>query len=120
MILVRAFIFATAWAYLACAFYTMLGRPPMVDVAIQLQNAFYLCAFAVFLYVYYNPSVWILNLLLGVLYGFAAMGSFIGYPQRWAAYWKDDPEKGSAAGQIGMALWDLALAVAFLSLEIRF
>jgi len=116
MSLVRTFIFATAWAYLACAFYTKLGKPPMIDVAIQVQVAFYLCAFGVFLYVSYYPYIMTLNLLLGVLYGFGAMGSFIGFPQRWSAYWRDDPEKGSAAGQIGMALWDLALAIAFLSL----
>ena len=116
MILIRAFIFATAWAYLACAFYTMLGRSPLVDVAIRIQMVFYLCAFGVFIYVVYNSGIWILNLLLGVLYGFAAMGSFIGFPQRWATYWKTDSDAGSGAAQIGMALWDLALAVAFLSL----
>ena len=116
MNLVCAFIFATAWAYLACAVYTALGKPPMVDVDTRIQGVFYLFAFAVILYVYYNPGVWILNILLGIFYGFSAAGSFIGYPQRWAAYWKDDPEEGSAAGQIGMAYWDLALAVAFLSL----
>ncbi len=116
MILVRAFIFATAWAYLACAFYTILGKPPMVGVAIRIQLAIYLCAFVVFLYVSYYPYIMILNLLLGVLYGFAAIGSFIGFPQRWSAYWKNNPEEGSDAGQIGMAIWDLALAVAFLSL----
>ena len=116
MNLVCAFIAATAWAYLACAFYTALGKPPLVGVDVRLQTAFYICAFGVFLYVSYNPGVWILNLLLGAVYGFGALGSFIGYPQRWAAYWKEDPEEGSAAGQIGMAFWDLALAGAFLSL----
>ncbi len=113
--LVSAFIFATAWAYLACAVYTALGRPPLVGIDTRLQTAFYLCAFAVFLYVSYNPSVWILNLFLGVCYSFACVASFIGL-QRWAAYWKDDPEAGSAAGQIEMAFWDLVLAVVFLSL----
>jgi len=116
MNLVCAFIAATALAYLACAIYTALGKPPLVGIDNRLQGVFYLCAFAVFLYVYYNPSVWILNVLLGVFYGFGALGSFIGYPQRWAAYWKDNPEDGSASGQIGMSLWDLALAVVFLSL----
>lgn len=116
MILIRAFIFSTAWAYLACAFYALLRRPPLVDIDTRLQIAFYLCAFGVFLYVSYNQDVWVLNLLLGVLYGFFAVGSFIGYPQRWATYWKTDPAEGSDAGQIGMAFWDLALAVAFISL----
>lgn len=116
MNLVCAFIAVTALAYLACAIYTMLGKPPMVDINVRLQLVFYLCAFGLFLYVSYNPGVRILNRILVVLYSFGAMGSFIGYPQRWTAYWKDDPEEGSAAGQIGMAFWDLALAVAFLSL----
>lgn len=116
MNLVLAFIFATAWAYLACLIYTLLGKPPLVNIDTRLQVTFYLCAFGVFLYVSYYPYIMILNLLLGVLYGFTTIGSFIGWPQRWAAYWKENPEKGSDAGQIGMALWDLALSVAFLSL----
>ena len=116
MRLVLAFIFATAWAYLACAVYTMMGRPPLIGIDRLSQMMFYLGAFGVFLYVSYNPGIWILNLLLGALYSLFAVGSFIGYPQRWAAYWKDDPEDGSDAGQIGMACWDLAVAVAFLSL----
>jgi len=111
-----AFIEATAFAYLACAVYKALGKPPLVGIDTRLQGAFYLGLFAILLYVSYNPGIWILNVLLGVFYGFGAVGSFIGYPQRWAAYWKDDPEEGSAAGQIGMAFWDLVLAVAFLSL----
>ena len=116
MNLVLAFISATAWAYLACAIYTMMGRPPLIGIDRWSQTAFYLCAFGVFLYVSYNPGIYILNLLLGVLYGFFAVGSFIGFPQKWAAYWRNDPAKGSDAAQIGMAFWDLAVAVAFLSL----
>ena len=114
--LVLAFIFATAWAYLACVVYTVLGRPALIGIDIRIQTAFYLGAFGVFLYVFYNPNIWVLNQLLGGLYGIFAMGSFIGYPQRWAAYWKNDPKEGCGAGQIGMAFWDLVLAVAFLSL----
>jgi len=116
MNLVCAFIAATALAYLACAVYTALGKPPMVEVDVRVQMVFYLFAFAVFLYVSYNPRVRILNCILGVFYGFGAVGSFIGYPQRWSAYWKDDPEGGNAAGQTFMSAWDLALAVIFLSL----
>jgi len=114
--LVLAFIFATAWAYLACAVYTAIGRSPLVDIDTWLQAFFYLCCFGIFIYVAYNPGIWLLNLLLGILYCFLAMGSFIGYPQRWSSYWKPNSAESSSAAQIGMALWDLALAVAFISL----
>ena len=114
--LVLAFIFATAWAYLACVVYTVLGRPALIGIDIRIQTAFYLGAFGLFLYVFYNPNIWVLNQLLGGLYGILSMGSFIGYPQRWAVYWRNDSEEGCGAGQIGMAFWDLVLAVAFLSL----
>lgn len=116
MKLVSAFIVATALTYLASAIYAVLGRPPLIDINVRFQIVFYLCAFAVFVYVHDNPGVWILNMLLGVFYAFGTVASFIGYPQMWAAYWKDNPKEGSAAGQIGMALYDLVLAVVFLSL----
>jgi len=115
MNLVCAFIFATAFAYLACAVYTVLGKPALVGWDKRLQGVFYLGLFAFLLYVSQNPGIWILNLILGIFYAFGTVASFIGL-QRWAAYWKDDPEKGSAVLQIGMSLWDLVLAVAFLSL----
>jgi len=115
MKLVCAFIAATALTYLACAIYTALGRPPLVGIDDRTQGVFYLCASAVFLYVYYNPGVWILNLILGFFYGFATVASFTGL-QRWMAYWKPNPAEGSGTAQIGMALWDLTLAVAFLYL----
>jgi len=113
--LVCAFIEATAWAYLACAVYTFLGKPVLVSRDTRLQGAVYLGLFAVLLYVSQNLGIRILNTILGIFYVFSTVASFIGL-QRWAAYWKDDPEEGSAAGQIGMAYWDLALAVAFLSI----
>ncbi len=112
MNLVSAFIVATAFAYLAAVIYVALGKPAMVDVPTRLQGAFFLILFAVLLYVYNNPSIWILNGLLGVFYSFATVASFTGI-QKWMAYWKDDPKKGSGALQIGMAYWDLALAVSF-------
>lgn len=114
--LICAFIEATAWAYLACAVYMVLGKPALVGIDTRLQGAFYLFLFAVLLYVSHNPGIWILNKGLGIFYAFGAVGSFIGYPQVWMAYWKKDPEKGSDAAQIGMANWDLPLAVAFLYL----
>ena len=116
MNLICAFIAATALAYLACAVYTAMGKPPLIGIDTRIQTVFYLCAFGVLLYVSQNPSITVLNLLLGVFYAFGAVGSFIGYPQRWAAYWKENPEEGSDAGQAFMSAWDLALAVAFLFL----
>ena len=114
MNLVLAFIFATAWAYLACAVYTVLGKPPLVGIDTRLQGVFYLLAFSVLFYVSQNPGIWILNKALGIFYAFATVASFTGI-QKWATYWKDDPSKGSGALQIGMSFWDLALAVYFLS-----
>lgn len=116
MKLINAFILATAWSYLACAIFTLLGKPPMVNVSTRLQLIFYLGAFSVFSYVSVVPANRFLNLFLGGLYGFAAMGSFIGWPQKWSAYWTLNPEEGSAPQQVMMATWDLAVAVAFLSL----
>lgn len=108
-----AFTLATAFSYLAAAVYAALGKPAMVDFPTRLQGAFYFGLFVVLLYVSYNPGIWILNLILGVFYSFATVASFTGL-QKWMAYWKDDPKKGSGALQVGMAYWDLALAVDFL------
>jgi len=116
MNLICAFIFATAWAYLACAVYTALGKPPLVGIDTRLQGIFYLILFTILLYVSYNPGIRLLNLILGVFYSFATVASFTGI-QKWMAYWKDDPKKGSGALQIGMTYWDLALAVDFLYLN---
>ena len=116
MNLVSSFKLATAFAYLAATFYTVLGKPAMVDVPTRLQGAFYFGLFAVLIYVSYNPGIRLLNLILGVFYSFATVASFTGL-QRWMAYWKDDPKKGSGVLQIGMAIWDLRLAVAFLYLN---
>lgn len=113
---IYAFLTATAYAYLACAVYTILGKPALKDISNSIQVAFYFAAFSVFLIVSSLPCPQIVYRVLGVIYGVAAMGSFIGYPQRWMAYWLPNPEKGSAAGQVGMAFWDLAISVACLML----
>ena len=113
---INAFLAATAYAYLACAVYTVLNRPPLRDMSKTSQLVFYLAACGVFLSITVFPCPFAVYYVLGVLYGFAALGSFIGYPQRWMAYWLPDPMKGSAAGQIGMAAWDLAIAVACFTL----
>ena len=113
---IDAFLTATAYAYLACAVYTLLGKPALRDMSENSQLVFYLAAFCVFLSVPSMSLPSIVYHVLGVFYGFAALGSFIGYPQRWVAYWLPDPMVGSAAGQIGMAMWDLAISVACLML----
>lgn len=112
----NAFLLATAFAYLACIVYTIQGKPPLVGVSEEVQMAFYLIAFGVltFATMYTFPS-W-LNLVLGVVYSFGCAGSFIGWPQRWKAYWTFTPDLGSAAQQVMMAMWDLALAVCFFTL----
>jgi len=69
----------------------------------------------VFVFVSINPLVNWLNSLLGVAYSFACVASFTGV-QKWKAYWTSAPNMGSAAGQIGMAAWDLALAICFFTL----
>lgn len=116
MQLINAFLGATAFAYLACFIYTIMGKPPLVGVSDITQMAFYGIAFVVFSFVSLNPGIIELNLFLGVCYSFACVGSFIGWPQRWKAYWTSAPNMGSAAGQIGMAVWDLAIAVCFFIL----
>lgn len=116
MILIKAFLMATAFAYAACYAYTLRGRPPLVGIGRSIQAFSYFAVSLIFVLVCLFPHPWFVDYLLGGVYGFAAMGSFIGWPQRWAAYWKLDPEEGSDAGQIGMALWDLAISVSFFVL----
>jgi hypothetical protein len=113
MILVRAFLMSTSTAYLACCLYSTLGKPALSGVNKTLQEFFYLLMVVLIGFVAFMPSIQILNLVLGVVYAFASVGSFIGWPQVWMAYWKEYPEEGSDAGQIGMALWDLALSISF-------
>lgn len=116
MTLIRAFLLATAWCYLAAAFYVMLGKPAMIDVDRRIQLVFYYGLFSALVLVCWNPEITVLNLLLGAFYSFGAVGSFIGWPQKWYAYWTLNPKLGSDAGQIAMAFWDLALSVSFFYL----
>ena len=113
---INAFLLATAYAYLACAVYTVLNKPPLRDMSKVDQLVFYLVACGVFMIVSSLPCPALIYYALGVLYGFAALGSFIGYPQRWMAYWLPTPETGSAAGQVMMSAWDLMIAVALFML----
>jgi hypothetical protein len=122
MSLLEAFLMVTAFAYLACVFFTLVGKPPLFEIDDYQQAVFYFLAFFVIWIVAappfsisWPPQVYS---LLGALYAFAAIGSFIGYPQRWMAYWRKNPEDGSDSGQIGMAFWDLAISISFLYLSL--
>jgi len=108
---VDAFLLATAFAYFACLFCTLMGKSPLIGVDDKVQGILYGLASVIFVVVSIGPSISTLNFILGVFYGFSAVGSFIGWPQQWSAFWEDDPEEGSAAGQIGMAFWDLVIAI---------
>ncbi len=116
MQLINAFLLATAIAYLACFVYTVMGKPALIGVSNGAQLVFYGLASVILAFVSLNPSITWLNFFLGVFYSFGTVGSFIGWPQKWKAYWTSAPNMGSAAGQIGMAFWDLALAICFFTL----
>lgn len=108
---IDAFLMATAWAYFGCLIFTILGKPPMANIKKALQGLFYVFACIIFITASVDIFPPYIYAVLGVLYGIAAIGSFIGWPQIWMAYWTSCPEGGSAAGQIGMAFWDLMIAV---------
>ena len=110
MNLLDAFILASAVSYLACTFYCVLDRPAIDNVSKENQGVGYFAAFGVIIL---SLRFSVLNLPLGFLYCFAAVGSFLGWPQKWMSYWMQDPKKGSGAQQVGMAAWDLLLAIAF-------
>ena len=116
MNLTNSFLVATAFCYFSCFVMTLVGYPPMAKMSKENQGRFYFVAFVIFLFVSWNPSIIWLNFILGVLYSFAAIGSFVGWPQVWNAYWTSNPGGGSAAQQVMMSAWDLALAVIFFSL----
>ena len=111
---INAFLAATAFAYLACLVYTVMGKPPLANYGVSLQGVFYAVAFTVFLNAALYPFPSEVYWFLGALYGFAAMGSFIGWPQVWMAWWTANPKGSSAASAVGMAFWDLVIAVVFL------
>ena len=110
MILTDAFILDSAVSYLACTVFSFLGRPAMDDMTAARQGLAYACLFCLLVL---SLRISILNLPLGFIYCFAAVGSFMGWPQIWMSYWKVDPNAGSGVQQVGMAAWDLLLAVAF-------
>ena len=110
MNVVDAFLMATAWAYLGCLMLTIFGKPPMANFKKEYQGVFYIFAWIILIIASFDVFPEFVYTFLGYVYSFASVGSFIGWPV-WMAYWTNDPEGGSAAGQIGMAFWDLAIAV---------
>ncbi len=110
----EAFLLATAAAYLAAALFSLLGKPPQQDVPPQIQFFIYIGLGSLLVLSVGGTLPPLFVTALGVLYGFLSVASFLGL-QKWYAYWKPDPGFGSAAGQIAMGVWDLALATVLIS-----
>jgi len=116
MDVVAAFLLATSFAYLAASVYALKGRPALIGPPKNFQVVVFLLLGGVVFYVALFPFNVILKIILGIFYSFAAVSSFIGYPQRWRAYWKSASGSSSGSQAVGMAFWDLALAVSFFYL----
>lgn len=116
MNLINAFLVATAFSYAVALVMTWTGYPPLAGLSKVEQSMLFLVSFAAILIVAFYPSIVWLNFLLGLFYSFATVGSFIGHPQVWNAYWTSNPGGGSAVAQVGMSFWNLALATIFFSL----
>ena len=99
---------------MAAALYSLLGHPAQQDIPPRIQAAIYLALGSLLTMVVLKTLPPLLTGALGVLYGFLSVASFIGWPQKWYAYWKPNPEDGSAAGQIAMGFWDLALSATLI------
>ena len=110
MNLIDAFLTATAFVYLVAALYSYFGKPALANMQASRQGLVYVGLFCLIVLSLRLPIV---NYPLGILYCFSTGSSFIGWPQKWMSYWKIVPEEGSGAQQVGMAAWDLLLAVAF-------
>ena len=116
MNLIEAFLNATAFAYLAAALYSFLGRPALDNIEFAIQGIIYSILFGA-IHISMKIEISIFYFLLAIFYSFATVSSFIGWPQKWMAYWKKDPHEGSDTAQIGMAAWDLALSISFFYLS---
>ena len=115
MNLIYAFLNATAFAYLALSLFSIIGRPAINGIQKNQQAIIYAILFCI-IYLSAKISISPIYYVLGIIYSFATISSFIGYPAIWMAYWKKIPSEGSDAGQIGMALWDLTLSISFFYL----
>ena len=89
---------------------TIAGYPPMTGLSPFVQSIGYILA-AVILSVYFTYNNTILGGILAIIYGILAVLSFSGV-QQWINY-------NGASDYLGvaMALWDLVLAVAILTVE---
>jgi len=116
MDVVASFLLATSFAYLIAALFALKGRPALVYPSKNIQVVFYLVLGGIIFYMALFPVNIILKVMLGIFYSFSAVSSFIGYPQIWRAYWKSAPDTSSGAQAVGMAFWDLVLALAFFYL----
>ncbi len=112
-----AFLHATAAAYIAAALYSLLGKPAQQDIPPQIQFFIYIGLGALLILATGGTLPPLAVGVLGWFYGFLSVATFIGWPQKWYAYWKNKPEEGSAAGQIAMGVWDLAIATALIYLS---
>ena len=101
---------------MAAALYSLLGYPAQQDIPPRIQAAIYFVLGSALTMTVLKAFPPLIIGALGGLYGFLCVASFIGWPQKWYAYWKPNPEDGSAAGQIAMGFWDLALAAALIYL----
>ncbi len=110
----EAFLLATAAAYMAAALFSLLGKPAQQDVPPTMQFAIYLGLGCLLILSVSGTLPPLFVGALGWFYGFLSVSSFIGWPQKWFAYWKDRPHDGSDMAQIGMGFWDLALATALI------
>ena len=107
---------ATSFAYLAASIFSLKGKPALVDLNKNAQAVFYLVLGGIVFYMALFPVNALLKIGLGIFYSFSTVASFIGYPQIWRAYWKSAPDTSSGSQAVGMAFWNLALAVAFFYL----
>ena len=99
---------------MAAALYSLLGHPAQQGIHPYLQATIYILLGTLLTLTAMDTLPPLMVGALGWLYGFLCVASFIGWPQKWYAYWKPHPEEGDAAAQIGMGFWDLALATALI------
>ncbi|MEE9316515.1 MAG: hypothetical protein V3U97_05340 [bacterium] len=111
-----SFLLATSFAYLAASIFSLKGKPALVGLNKNAQAVFYLVIGGILFYLALFPVNMFLKIGLGIFYSFSTVSSFTGYPQIWRAYWKSAPDTSSGSQAVGMAFWDLALAVAFFYL----
>jgi len=70
-----AFLKATAFAYVSCAIFTLLGKPVMARSKKMQQFFYYVFASAIIYYVTINPEVKVLNFFLGTLYSLTTIST---------------------------------------------